>query len=178
MGSRSPSESTRLRAATRPKASPKRPNGPRGSSHEVRSPSASPRTQQQHEWTGLPTPDRLRPQVFSTSRRLHPPRACRPCLMPDPLMGLRPSELCSPRQAVRRLRRLAALLTLEEPGRRPEACASGGAEALLSTQAMLSPTHEHRSRRTTSRAALEDPENLLVFRALLLARIRHCEPAV
>jgi hypothetical protein len=51
-------------------------------------------------------PSRLRPQVFSTSRRLHPPRACRPCFMPDPLMGLRPSELCSPRQAVRRLRRL------------------------------------------------------------------------
>jgi hypothetical protein len=55
---------------------------------------------------GLATPGRLRPQVFSTSRRVsYPPRACRPCFMPDPLMGLRPSELCSRRVAVRRLRR-------------------------------------------------------------------------
>jgi hypothetical protein len=53
----------------------------------------------------LASPHRLRPQVFSTSRRFDPPRACRPCFMPNPLMGLRPSELCSPRAAVRRLRR-------------------------------------------------------------------------
>jgi hypothetical protein len=55
---------------------------------------------------GLPHPTRLRPQVFATSRRLHPPCACRPCFMPDPLMGLRPPELCSSRAAVRRSRRL------------------------------------------------------------------------
>jgi hypothetical protein len=38
------------------------------------------------------SPHRMRPQVFSTSRRFAPPRACRPCFMPDPLMGLCPSE--------------------------------------------------------------------------------------
>jgi hypothetical protein len=54
---------------------------------------------------GFASPDRLHLQVFSTSWRLDPPRACRPCFMPDPLMGLRPSELCSSRAAVRRLRR-------------------------------------------------------------------------
>jgi len=32
-------------------------------------------------------PDRLRLQVFATSWRIHPPRACRPCFMPDPLLG-------------------------------------------------------------------------------------------
>jgi hypothetical protein len=36
---------------------------------------------------GPSSPDRLRLQVFSTSWRLHPPRACRPCFMPDPLLG-------------------------------------------------------------------------------------------
>jgi hypothetical protein len=51
------------------------------------------------------SPHRLRPQVFATSRRLHPPRVCRPCFMPDPLMGLRPPEPSSSRAAVRRLRR-------------------------------------------------------------------------
>jgi hypothetical protein len=54
---------------------------------------------------GFASPDRLRLQVFSTSWRFHPPRACRPCFMPDPLMGLRPSELCSSHAAVHRLRR-------------------------------------------------------------------------
>jgi hypothetical protein len=58
---------------------------------------------------GFASPDRLRPQVFSTSRRLHPPRACRPCFMPDPLMGLCPSEPSSSRAAVRRLRRRSPL---------------------------------------------------------------------
>jgi hypothetical protein len=54
----------------------------------------------------LASPHHLRPQVFSTSRRFDPPRACRPCFMPNPLMGLHPSELFSSRAAVRRLRRL------------------------------------------------------------------------
>jgi hypothetical protein len=58
---------------------------------------------------GVASPGRLRPQVFSTSRRFDPPRACRPCFMPDPLMGLHPSELCSYRVAVRRLRRRSPL---------------------------------------------------------------------
>jgi hypothetical protein len=59
---------------------------------------------------GLASPGRLRPQVFSTSRRFFdPPRACRPCFMPDPLMGLRPPELSSRRLAVRRLRRRSPL---------------------------------------------------------------------
>jgi hypothetical protein len=53
----------------------------------------------------LASPHRLRPQVFATSRRLHPPRVCWPCFMPDPLMGSRPPEPSSARVAVRRLRR-------------------------------------------------------------------------
>jgi len=32
-------------------------------------------------------PDRLRLQVLATSWRFHPPRAYRPCSMPDPLLG-------------------------------------------------------------------------------------------
>jgi hypothetical protein len=57
--------------------------------------------------TGFASPGRLRLQVFSTSWRLDPPRACRPCFVPDPLMGLHPPELSSSRAAVRRLRRLS-----------------------------------------------------------------------
>jgi hypothetical protein len=55
--------------------------------------------------SSLASATRLRLQVFSTSWRVHPPRAWRPCCMPHPLMGLHPSELCSSRAAVRRLRR-------------------------------------------------------------------------
>jgi hypothetical protein len=36
---------------------------------------------------GLASPGRLRLQAFATSWRLLPPRACRPCFMPDPLLG-------------------------------------------------------------------------------------------
>jgi len=36
---------------------------------------------------GPASPDRLRLQVLATSWRLHPPRACRPYSMPDPLLG-------------------------------------------------------------------------------------------
>jgi hypothetical protein len=57
--------------------------------------------------TGFASPGRLRLQVFSTSWRLDPPRACRPCFMPDPLLGLHPPELSSSRAAVRRLQRLS-----------------------------------------------------------------------
>jgi hypothetical protein len=46
-----------------------------------------PSTGQRPRGTGLPHPNRLRLQVFSTSWRLHPPRACWPCLMPVPLLG-------------------------------------------------------------------------------------------
>jgi hypothetical protein len=77
-----------------------------GSFHEVPCPfSVSPHTAAAI-LTGFASPDRLRPQVFTTSRRFHPPCACRPCFMPVPLMGLRPSELFYSREAVRRLRRL------------------------------------------------------------------------
>jgi hypothetical protein len=68
-------------------------------------PTASPRSRQRHEVIGFASPDRLHLQVFSTSWRFHPPRACRPCFMPDPLMGFHPPELSSSRAAVRRLRR-------------------------------------------------------------------------
>jgi hypothetical protein len=65
---------------------------------------------------GLASAARLRLQVFSTSWRFHPPRAWRPCFVPHPLMGLYPSELCSSRAAVRRLRRPYPHGVLAPPG--------------------------------------------------------------
>jgi len=46
-----------------------------------------PRSEQRHELAGHASPNRLRLQVLTTSWRLHPPRACRPYFMPDPLLG-------------------------------------------------------------------------------------------
>jgi len=46
---------------------------------------------------GPASPNRLRLQVFTTSWRLHPPRACRPCFMPDPLLGSPSRALLLPR---------------------------------------------------------------------------------
>jgi hypothetical protein len=51
------------------------------------------------------SPHRLHPQVLSTSRRFHLPCTCWPYFVPDPFMGFRPSELCSPRAVERRLQR-------------------------------------------------------------------------
>lgn len=62
---------------------------------------------------GLASPVRLRPQVFSTSRRFHPPHACRR-FRPDPLLGFCPSERSSSRAAVHRLR-CRCLLGVGEP---------------------------------------------------------------
>jgi hypothetical protein len=78
--------------------------------------------------TGLPTPDRLRPQVFSTSRRLDPPRACWPCFMPDPLMGFALQSFAPPVQpyavsdanALMMLKRLHALPKPINPSRMPK----------------------------------------------------------
>jgi hypothetical protein len=54
---------------------------------EVSTPSAFPRLGQRHELVKPTSLDRLRLQVLATSWRLHPPQACRPCFMPDPLLG-------------------------------------------------------------------------------------------
>jgi len=75
---------------------------------EVSTPSAFPRSEQRHELVEPTSPDRLRLQVLATSWRLHPPRACRPCFMPDPLLGS-PFRAFSSRAAVRRLRRHSPL---------------------------------------------------------------------
>jgi len=64
---------------------------------EVSSPSACPRPGQRHELAEPARPNRLRLQVFATSWRLHPPRACRPCFMPDPLLGSPSRALFLPR---------------------------------------------------------------------------------
>jgi hypothetical protein len=57
-------------------------------SHRVSIPSAySPPEAAALGGAGLPHPHRMRPQVFSTSWRLDPLQACRPCFMPDPPMG-------------------------------------------------------------------------------------------
>ena len=83
------------------------PAAPCSSSHEVLLPFSVFPHAAAVSLAGFASPDHQRPQVFSTSRRVHPPRAYRPCFMPDPLMGLRPSEPCSSHAAVRRLRRLS-----------------------------------------------------------------------
>jgi hypothetical protein len=58
------------------------------SSHEVLTPTASPRPKQWHCVARVClTRAGLRLQVFSTSWRFCPPRACWPYFMPDPLMG-------------------------------------------------------------------------------------------
>jgi len=59
----------------------------RSASLEVLSPSASPRSRHRHKLARSANPTALHLQVFSTSWRLLPPRACRPCFMPDPLLG-------------------------------------------------------------------------------------------
>jgi len=72
---------------------------PRSTSLEVFSPSASPRSRQRREVARSANPTALRLQVFSTSWRLHPPRACRPCFMPDPLLGSTLQSFVPPAQA-------------------------------------------------------------------------------
>jgi hypothetical protein len=85
------------------------PVGRHGSSHEVCSPSAYPRSWQQHVGRACLTRPLAPSGFLDLSTLFDPPRACRPCFMPDPLMGLRPSELSSRRVAVRRLRRRSPL---------------------------------------------------------------------
>jgi hypothetical protein len=59
---------------------------------------------------GLTSPDRLTSSGFlNLSTFFDPLRACRPYFMPDPLLGLNPSEPFSYRVAVRRLRRRSPL---------------------------------------------------------------------
>ena len=79
------------------------------SSHEVLRPFSVSPHRAAADLAGLASPGRLRPQVFSTSRRFRPPRAWRPCFMPHPLMGFHPPELCSSRAAVRRFQRRCPL---------------------------------------------------------------------
>jgi len=59
-------------------------------------PSAFPHSEQRLSGQAC-LPDRLRLQVFATSWRLHPPRACRPYSMPDPLLGSPSRALFLPR---------------------------------------------------------------------------------
>jgi hypothetical protein len=92
------------------------PVSPTTSSREVSRPfSVSPHDAAAFGLARLASPDHLRLQVFSTSWRLHPPRAWWPCFMPHPLLGLHPSELCSSRAAVRRLRRPCPLVVQANP---------------------------------------------------------------
>jgi hypothetical protein len=81
------------RAAALSPWSPKNPTpGPRhaptsSASLEVSTPSAFSPPGAAAWLAGSASPDRQRLQVLTTSWRLHPPRACRPCFMPDPLLG-------------------------------------------------------------------------------------------
>jgi hypothetical protein len=128
------------------------------------SPTASPRSEQRHRVAGFASPDRLRLQVFSTSWRVDPPRACRPCFVPDPLMGFCPSERCSPRVAVRRLRRLYPPGVGKHDGR-------STTRNRPNCNGKPPQTEPETSIRKTSRAPL-------TFRVLLHTRIRHSRPAV
>jgi hypothetical protein len=103
---------------------------------------------------GLASPVRLRLQVFSTSWRFHPPRAWWPCFVPHPLMGLCPSEPCSSRAAVRRLRRRCPHVVRTNPPTAPPSVAAG----------------RSRLHRTAYGAAPGAPA---AFRASLRARVRH-----
>jgi hypothetical protein len=75
---------TKRRAAALARAVARRTDG---TFLEVLSPSAYPRPEQWLRGAGLPRPHRRRLQVFTTSWRFVPLRACWPCFMPDPLMG-------------------------------------------------------------------------------------------
>ena len=114
----SPSESAKLKWP--PRQVPRKGNvSCSDSSHEVCFPYSVSPLGAAASLVGIASPDRLRLQVFSTSWRLDPPRACWPYLMPDPLMGFRPPEPCSSRAAVRRLRRLYPLVVAAPTVRRP-----------------------------------------------------------
>jgi len=63
-----------------------------------------------------PEPERL--QVFSTSRRLLPPRDCWPCFMPDPLMGFALQSVAPPAQPCA-VPDAATLMTFATPNRPP-----------------------------------------------------------
>jgi hypothetical protein len=117
-----------------------------------------------NQLNGLSTPERLRLQVFSTSWRVDPPRACWPCFMPDPLMGFALQSFAPPVQPY----------------------AVSDAHALLSLERSSDPPEDHRARRRRLGTApgLDDPHSGLAiktppaFRALLHTRVRHFEPAV
>ena len=114
----SPSESAKLEWP--PRQVPRKGNvSCNDSSHEVCFPYSVSPLGAAASLVGIASPDRLRLQVFSTSWRLDPPRACWPYLMPDPLMGFRPPEPYSSRAAVRRLRRLYPLVVAAPTVRRP-----------------------------------------------------------
>jgi hypothetical protein len=98
------------------------------------------------------------PSGFLNLLTPQPPRACRPCFRPDPLMGFSPSELCSSRAAVRRLRRLCP------PGVRLDR--SIPTWALTSCETKASPPSPAT---VCCRSAPNHPD----FRALLHARVRH-----
>jgi len=81
---------------TNPTQSPS-PAPTSSASLEVSTPCSVFPTQGSGMMIGNAPPDRLRLQVLATSWRLHPPRACRPCFMPDPLLGSPSRALFLPR---------------------------------------------------------------------------------
>jgi len=102
---RPPSESSRCRAATtaprdRNRTSPKRLL-PWGLLPLQRVPAPG----SGFVGLGLPSPNRLRLQVFSTSWRLHPPERLPALFRAGSAHGVRPSKLCSSHAGERRLRR-------------------------------------------------------------------------
>jgi len=120
---------------------------------EVWSPTAYPHAKKQHDISGGPnpkTPDAFR---FSQPRGASLLRVCRPYFRADPLMGLSPSERCSSRAAVRRLRRLCPLVVgLPHPK-----LTKPGSRASPKTKPKKSKLERGR----------------LAFRALLHTRVRH-----
>jgi hypothetical protein len=128
-------------------------------SHEVPPPSAFPRSEQRHTMAALPTPSRPAPPGFlNLMTPLCPPRACRPCFVPDPLLGFTLQSLAPPVQ--------------------PHAVS--GAVALLSFESRFPPPSRDRrqaplpkQRHSTPAPFQRSSTESVAFRALLHTKVRH-----
>jgi hypothetical protein len=184
---RPPSESSRLPAADDFHRTPKNTACSTTSSHEVSFPfSVSPHKAAACWLARLASPNRLHLQVFSTSWRLCPPRAWWPCFMPHPLLGLRPSELCSFRAAVRRLQRLCPLVVKANPNHASRAPQTAETDhRALHCSAPTTEVAEHRPKPVTAgrnhlhpNSFRNRPGSAPAFRALLHTKVRHPTSAV
>jgi hypothetical protein len=100
MGLDSPSESTRRQAAAQP---PRKTEGAHHQTAVERLPPLRsrplkrfPHPGQRPQWPGLPHPTACACRFSQPLDALNPPRACRPCFMPDPLLGFALQSIAPP----------------------------------------------------------------------------------